>query len=264
MAELSLPWANNGIGDGQSYDDDEWSDWQRKLWQSDRTVQGVVPGYANELLVSNPAGVTIRVATGAAFVDGKFYENDANVDNSITAPGAGSNYYTVVLQKDWAAQTVRIALLGPDASSPPTVTQTDGTLWEISIATVQITSGSVVTVTDKRRYIGMNKAVPLVAWQSGFDSDYSQTPGTTNWTPVAPRMQGGLIRWTGAASASGTKAVTFPKPFFYAPAVLIQPQTSYLSTSIVSISTTGFTLSWNTIDGSTQTVNDFQWIAIGD
>jgi len=76
MAETSLPWANTGVGDGQAYDDDEWSDWQRKLFSHDRTVQGVIPGYENELAVSNPAGNTIRVATGAALVDGKIYEAD--------------------------------------------------------------------------------------------------------------------------------------------------------------------------------------------
>lgn len=264
MTQTSLPWANNGIGDGQPYDDDEWSDWQRKLFTHDRTLQGVVPGYANDLAVSNPAGNTIRVATGAALVDGKFYETDANVDNTITTPGAGSNYYRFVLQKDWALQTVRVAVLGPDAASPPVVTQTDGTLWEISLATVQITSGAVVTVTDTRRYVGLTMAPGLVAWQSGAANDWVATPGTTDWVPPAAKMQGGLIRWTGAASATGTKSVTFPKAFMRAPAVFIQPQTSGLSTSIFASSTTAFSLAFGTIDGSTITTADFQWWAIGE
>jgi len=236
MAETSLVWANNGIGDGQAYDDDEWSDWQRKLFSHDRTVQGVIPGYANELAVSNPAGNTIRVATGAALVDGKFYETDANVDNTITTPGAGSNYYRIVLQKDWALQTVRVAVLGPDVASPPAVTQTDGTTWEVSLATVQITSGGVITITDTRRYIGLTMAPGLVSWQSFGDTDWSQTPGTTDWTPAASRIQGGLSRWTGGAAASGSKSVTFAKSFRYPPAALRRDELQCGEEIIVSAS----------------------------
>lgn len=264
MTQTSLPWANNGIGDGQAYDDDEWSDWQRKLFSHDRTIQGVIPGYANELEVTNPAGNTIRVATGGAVVDGKIYETDAVVDNTITTPGAGSNYYRVVLSKDWAAQTVRVDILGPDVSSPPTVTQTDGTLWEVSLATVQITSGGTVTVTDTRRYVGLTMASGLVGWQSGATNDWVSTPGTTNWTPPASKIQGGLIRWTGAASATGSKSVTFPEPFMRAPAIFIQCQTSGLSTSIFASNAADFSLAFASIDGATLTTADFQWLAIGE
>jgi hypothetical protein len=106
--------------------------------------------YGAELVVSNPAAATIRVGTGAAIVDGKFYRNTANVDLAGAVPGGGSNYYTVVLQKTWATQLVRAVLLGPDAGAPPAVTQSDGLTWEIALAEVEITSGGVVTITDVR------------------------------------------------------------------------------------------------------------------
>jgi len=264
MAETSLPWANNGIGDAQAYDDDEWSDWQRKLFTHDRTLQGVIPGYESELEVTNPAGNTIRVAAGGAVVDGKIYDNSTDADGAVTTPGAGSNYYRVVLAKDWAAQTVRAGIVGPDVASPPAVTQTDGTLWEISLATVQITSGGVVTVTDTRRYVGMTMAAGVVAWQSSAENVWTGTPGTVDWTPPAAKIQGGLIRWTGASSPTGSKAVTFPKPFMRAPAVFIQPQTSGLSTATFGITATAFNLSFASIDGASFTTADFQWWAIGE
>ena len=160
MTELSSPWADNAVGDGQSYSDDEWSDIWRKLFMTDRTDEGVLADYSSELAVTNPSGVTIRTAAGAALVDGKFYENDANVDNTVTAPGSGSNYYRIVLRKDWTAQTVRIEMLGPNVTAPDAVTQTDGTTWEISLATVQITSGSVVTVTDTRVFVNTSLINP--------------------------------------------------------------------------------------------------------
>lgn len=264
MTQTSLPWANNGVGDGQAYSDDEWSDWQRKAFTHDRTRQGVIVGYGSELEVTNPAGATIRVATGAAWVDGKFYENDANVDNTVTAPAMGSNYYRFVLQKDWSAQTVRIAVLGPNAFAPPTVTQTDGTLWEVSLATVQITFAGVVTITDTRYFIGTPMTAGVEAWQSGFSHDWSASPGTTNWTPYAPRMQGGLIEWTGAGASSGTKAVTFPRAFTTQPAIFLQSQSTTVVLAMVSLSATGFTFSFVTSDGGSITSAYVQWLAIGE
>lgn len=159
MTQSSLPWGGTATGDAGPYTDDQWSDTWRKLITRDRTLEGVLPNYLNELAVTNPASLTIRVASGGAVVDGKFYDNTANVDFGGAAPGGGSNYYTVVLDKDFSAQTVRLNMLGPNPSAPPTVTQSDGVTWEIAIATVEITSGSVVTVTDARVYCHYNTEV---------------------------------------------------------------------------------------------------------
>ncbi len=161
MAQTSWPWGGLITGDAvlAPYSADEWSDIWRKLFQRDRTLEGVLPDYLNELGVSNPAGVTIRTASGGALVDGTFFDNTANVDQVVVAPGGGSNFYRVILRKGWAAQTVRIALLGPNVANPDAVTQNDGVTWEISLATVEITSGSVVTVTDDRTYMHFNTEV---------------------------------------------------------------------------------------------------------
>ena len=159
--QTSWPWGGTVTGDATlaPYSADEWSDIWRKIFQRDRTLEGVLPNYLGELTVTNPAGTTIRTSDGGAIVDGTYYDNTANVDNTVVAPGSGSNFYRIVLQKGWAAQTVRIAMLGPNAVAPPAVTQTDGVTWEISIATVEITSGSVITVTDDRTYVHMNTEV---------------------------------------------------------------------------------------------------------
>jgi len=153
MTQLSYYWGGTTVGDATlaPYDDDEFTDNYMRLFTGNRATEGVLLR-ANYLEVTSPAAATVRVASGVAVVDGKLFVNTSFVDNAIVAPGAGSNYYTVVLQKSWAAQTVRIALLGPDPGAPPAVTQNDGITWEISIATVRITNAGVITVTDTREF----------------------------------------------------------------------------------------------------------------
>jgi len=159
MTQTSLPWGGTVTGDAGPYTDDQWSDTWRKLFAKNRATEGVFPDYGNELQVTNPAGTTLRVRPGAAIIDGKFYENTADVDLAGAAPGGGSNFYTVVARKDFALQTVRAALLGPDIVSPPTVTQADGVTWEVALATAEITSGGVVTITDARVFCHHNTKV---------------------------------------------------------------------------------------------------------
>jgi len=156
MTESSVFWTGTVTGDAGPYTDDKFSDTFRVLFQSDRTTQGPLYGLQGQLQVTNPSGLTIRVATGYGIVDGKIYENTASIDFTVAIPVSGNNYYRVVLRKDFTAQTVRAAILGPNNSAPPAVTQTDGTTWEISLATVQVTSGNVVTVTDTRDFCMYN------------------------------------------------------------------------------------------------------------
>jgi len=160
MAEYSMVWGGTATGDaaaatyGAPYSDDEFTDMLSFLLTINRATQGVlktdVTGYTGGLLVTNPAGTTIRMASGVGLVDGKLYLNSANIDFSVVAPGSGSNFYRVVLRKSFAAQTVRAALIGPDVVALPALTQIDGTTWEIPIAGIEITSDSVITISPEQ------------------------------------------------------------------------------------------------------------------
>lgn len=187
MVETSLPWGGTVTGDAGPYTDDQWTDIWRKLFTRDRTLEGVLPDFLSELVVTNPAGLTIRVASGGAIVDGKFYDSTANVDFSGVAPGGGSNFYNVVLRKAFAAQTVRLVLLGPNVATPDTPTQSDGVTWEISIATVEVTSGSVVTVTDTRAYCHYNTEISTVM----IPDDAITTPKLPDGAVTAVKMTDG-------------------------------------------------------------------------
>ncbi len=155
MAETSFYWGGTTIGDATDspYDNDEFSDIWRKLFTRDRTTQGPIDDYENELAVSNPAGLTIRVPSGAALVDGKFYENDANIDTVLVAPVVLTRVDRVVLRKSWGAQTVRVTFIaGVEGGGVPALVQNDGVTWDVPLAQVSITTASVVTLTDEREF----------------------------------------------------------------------------------------------------------------
>lgn len=265
MAQTSLPWANNGIGDGQSYDDDEWSDWQRKAFTADRTLQGPIFGYANKLEVLNPSGYTLRVSTGAAWVDGKFYDWDVNIDftttddgTAIGAPGLGTNYYTVVLRKDWAAQTVRAAVLNVSTVAYPTVTQTDGTTWEIALAYFSVTSGGVKTLTDARNFSSCNG--PKVTNRQGGSATDWYAGGATNYKiDTSPQIQCGSAEITNTNSSI---VVVFPIAFSAVPVVVLTHEQISGSAGYAQI--TALTKTQMQIERSHSSNTSYiHWIAIG-
>jgi hypothetical protein len=152
MAESSLPWAGAATGDCGPYSDDQWSDTWRKLFLLDRTTQGVLLGYGNTLAVTG-ATSPVAVNTGAALVDGKFYENTASVNVAIPTPAGATRIDRIVLRKDFAGQTVRITrIAGTEGAGAPAITQTDGTTWDIPLAQASITTGGIITVTDERSF----------------------------------------------------------------------------------------------------------------
>ncbi len=184
MATFSLQWNGTTVGDATlaKYDQDAVSVWYQAGSIYDRATQGVlqrddtvvVDGNSCDLSgrmeVTNPTGFTLRVGTGGAIVDGvpcfrSTYGQHTTTDDgtAITNPGSGSNFYRVVLRKDWTAQTVRPAVLDVNTSAPLAVTQTQGVVWEISLATVEITSGSAVTITDTRVWCGPKIATDNIA-----------------------------------------------------------------------------------------------------
>jgi hypothetical protein len=157
MAETSFFWDGIITGDHGPYNDAQFSTLISSIFQSHRTTQSVLKGSMGELVVTNPTGLTIRMASGKALIDGKPYTNTANKDFVLGTPNAGKHYYTLVLRKDFSAQTVRAIMLGPDIFAPPVVNQSDGCVWEVSIATIAVSSNEVVTITDTREFC----AVPM-------------------------------------------------------------------------------------------------------
>lgn len=202
MTQTSYYWGGTTVGDATlaPYSDDVFSDLWRVLFTTDRTVECVLRKYWNELQVTNPAAATVRVREGAALVDGKLFWNTANVDLAVAVPGAGTNYYRVVLRKSWVAQTVRIDLLGPNPASPPAVTQIDGTTWEVSLATVAVASSGLITITDTREFIHHAQTVETDNIEDASITQaklaFSLTESNLIYSTVI-NAAGSVVDWTG-------------------------------------------------------------------
>lgn len=153
MTQRSYFWEGLATGDAvlAPYSHDLWhSLWQIMFSRADN--QGVLDGIDDELIVT---GVVdgISVAIGKALVDGSLYQTDQPVSITMLTPVINPRIDRIVVQKNWAAQTIRIARVAGTANaspSAPALTQVDLSIWEIPLAQVLITTAGVITVTDER------------------------------------------------------------------------------------------------------------------
>lgn len=154
MSEFSMFWPTGTSGDGTStYTDAQVFAWLRRTFNSDMFAdRGPLRGFLGELAVTSGAG-QVTVATGAAYVHGIPYENSVALNVPIPTPVASTRVDRVVLRANWTARTVRITrLAGTEGAGAPAITQSAGSLYDVRLAQVSITTGGVITVTDERLF----------------------------------------------------------------------------------------------------------------
>lgn len=161
MTEVSRFWDGTTVGDAATvapYDaPTEFSKVMMAISGADGDTNkgGVWITELGELVATNPASTTVRIASGRAQVWGTWYENDANVDTTPAAPGASTRIDRYVLRKNWAAQTVRVfRIAGVEGAGAPALVQSVGVTWDYPIVQASTTTGGVVTLTDQRTYLG--------------------------------------------------------------------------------------------------------------
>jgi hypothetical protein len=121
--------------------------------QGGAATQGVVRAMLNELAVTG-ATSPVSIATGWAIVKGKLYKNSAVEPLAIPTPAVSTRIDRVVLRLNYTTETCVIArVAGAEGGGAPALTQTDGTLWEISLAQASITTGGAITLTDERAFL---------------------------------------------------------------------------------------------------------------
>lgn len=177
MTEFSGLWNTGGAGDGAStYTRANWSLFFQ-IMGACMDDEGVASGYLNALAGSTTGANNARIATGGALVDGKLYNNSANVDTVIPSAVGGGNTRIdrIVLRADWTAQTVRITrIAGTDAASPtaPAITQSSGTTYDILLYQALVNTSGTVTMTDERTFAkpGTNTIVTAAITDSAVTS----------------------------------------------------------------------------------------------
>lgn len=209
MTEYSRPWNGSAtLGDDGPYSDQDWHDLLRSLFGNDELAastnagndRGIIKGALNELRVQEQTVVdaTVRVRSGYANAHGAWYYNSADLTVTPDANAAGSTRYDViVLRQDYAANTVRVALVkGTAGAGVPTWTQTAGTSWDIPIAVLELANG-YVTITD-------DNIIDMRRWANAGQGDFVAVQNNS-----AVVLEGGdVVVWDGANDQSITTTTT--------------------------------------------------------
>jgi hypothetical protein len=205
MTQRSRPQADNNATvayiDSGPYSRDQWAERMYAVYTGDENtasqrtqLRGVVPTFDNMLVVTNPAGVTIRVGTGAGISAGSFLFNSATVDFTPDTPAIAARIDKVVICENntnavytGAASAVildfptvladydatpgigpyaaRLAILrGDDATGAATALVQTANYWMIELARYAISNVPVVSsLTDYREFINIEQIVGAVA-----------------------------------------------------------------------------------------------------
>ena len=154
MSQVYFPF---DAGSGGSVTEAQWG-LMAKQWLG----TGVIKDQLNDMQVyADSTGMQVKVKTGQAWIQGHFFQSDAEVVLAIAASNATlARIDRVVARVDWSANTVTLAVLtGVAASSPvaPALTQ-NTSKWEISLAKISVAANASTiaagNVTDERIFTG--------------------------------------------------------------------------------------------------------------
>lgn len=143
-------------GQGANVQEDQWSKMSQHWLNT-----GVIKGMLNELQVyADSTGMRVKVKTGQSWIQGHFYESNAEEIIAIgTADSSNPRIDRVIVRLDWAANTIQLAVLqGVPAVSPvaPALTQ-NSSRWEIPLAQIRVNAAvstiAAGNVTDERTLV---------------------------------------------------------------------------------------------------------------
>lgn len=256
MAEQSLFWTAPSTGDGAStYTEDQLRTLFKASMMTDVTSEGVIEtrsGYLNKLQPSQGSGI-ITVASGAAWVNGQFYHNDALITLTIPTPTSGTTGGRIVLRIDYAARTIRVVRnSNSDGNSAiPGLTQNSST-WEISLATFTVTTSGAIAMTDTRTYVHVagrvyaNQIDNLILKRRGGSSSDWTTSGNNMYDGGKSIKCVGVVDVLISGPPYAEVTVTLPQTYSKKPTVQLTCTSGSTGVAftpmIVSVTTTQITI----------------------
>jgi len=163
MTLQSWFWTTNNVGDGDMIDRAEWA----QLWRNVLMGNGVLSGPGDQLKVSGAAS-PLSIATGWAFVGGYPVYNNAVISQAIPTPASGTTGHRLVLRATANTQLVELVLKSSADGVPsaPALQQdatfpADGTIYEISLAWLAITTLGVISLVDDRVWMVYHRALRI-------------------------------------------------------------------------------------------------------
>ncbi len=210
MSEISRPWQSTSPGDAGPYSAANWQQlYQYIIGLGSSRINvgplfgsGTQPNTALNVQAKGTPDTTIDVLPGSALVQGVAYINTGTVSFTIAANASGNaRIDTVVLQADYALQTVRLAVLqGTPAASPsaPSLTQSANVLWEIPLADIAVANGftSITNANITPRHEWANAANGIY-----LDNVLNNSGGELN--------TGDVVIWDTTANRAVTTTTTF-------------------------------------------------------
>jgi hypothetical protein len=214
MAQTSWPFENIDTSETQ------FSQWARNIGE------GVKQNTLDELEVyADSSGMQVKVKAGQALIRGHYYQSSAQEVLTIaTAPVTNSRIDNVVLELDPSANHIQLVVVaGTPASTPvaPTLTQTDGGIYQIKLAQILVGPGVTTIaankVTDTRTMLITTS--DLVSDIATLESDVATLQ--TSKVPIAVAVSTKTGNYTLVAAdtsdfiaVNGTVTITVPASVF--------------------------------------------------
>jgi hypothetical protein len=187
MTERSMFWDGIALGDCGPYTTAHVQDRFFRMLFNGTGNRGPVHGWRDELEVSGAAS-PITVATGGAIVYGGVFDSDVAATVNIPTPAVGlSRYDRIVVRRDWATYTTRIARrAGLPAAVPavPALVQTVNVTWEIPLATILVDDAGTLTLTDAREFCTFS-----TDWPANAVTTAKYAPGAVTIAKVPDRTR---------------------------------------------------------------------------
>ena len=226
MAQWSF--AHEGIvtGDCGPYTSGQFALMMRDTMGVLSSAEGVIAGAGNELAATGVVSPVV-VDTGAALVDGRYYNSSAAENIIVPTAAGGARVDWLVLRYSLATKTVRLLLLANGAG----FTQNHNVTWDLPLWQVDVTIGDVITLIDVRERIHPTAPIYRRLGDDPDDWDTDAGLGTTVYAPGRSVIQCGqevIMLSPGGPPATGETLITFPVPFAYRPLIFLTCRNSIL------------------------------------